>query len=104
MHRGDLLTFGILMDASHESLRNDYEVSSPELDRLVALARKGGAAGARLTGAGFGGCVVALTEDRYLDRVFSSLEGYYRNLGSTDLLPRVLFLAEPSGGAAIQPL
>jgi galactokinase len=104
MCREDLLTFGILMDASHESLRKDYEVSSPELDRLVALAREGGAAGARLTGAGFGGCVVALSDDRHLDGVFSALEDYYRDRGSTDLLPRVLFLAEPSGGATVQPL
>ena len=104
MRRSDLLTFGILMDASHESLRADYEVSSPELDRLVALAREGGAAGARLTGAGFGGCVVALTEDRHLDGVFSSLQGYYRDRDVYDHLDRVLFLAEPSGGATVSTL
>src|SRR5256712_2633214 len=47
----DLATFGQLLDASHQSLRDDYEVSRPELDRLVELAREAGAAGARLTGA-----------------------------------------------------
>ncbi|MGW8266153.1 MAG: galactokinase [Longimicrobiales bacterium] len=104
MRRGDLLTFGILMDASHESLRKDYEVSSPELDRLVELAREGGAAGARLTGAGFGGCIVALAENRHLDRVFSSLRGYYREGEHRGRLSEVLFLAEPSSGATVQSL
>lgn len=54
---------GPLLDASHASLRDDFEVSTPELDALVArLAATPGVLGARLTGAGFGGCVVALAE------------------------------------------
>jgi galactokinase len=57
----DAQTFGRLMDASHESLRHDYEVSTPELDELVARLREHPAIyGARLTGAGFGGACVAL--------------------------------------------
>ena len=53
--------FGALMNASHDSLRDDYEVSIPELDRLVdALRAAPGVLGARLTGAGFGGACVAL--------------------------------------------
>lgn len=104
MRRGDFLTFGILMDASHESLRNDYQVSSPELDRLVALAREGGAAGARLTGAGFGGCIVALAENRHLDRILASMRGYYRTKDYQGRLSDVLFLAEPSPGATVRPL
>lgn len=51
---------GELMVASHESLRDDYRVSTPELDRLVELLVDAGAYGARLTGAGFGGCVVGI--------------------------------------------
>jgi galactokinase len=50
------------LDASHESLRDDYEVSSPELDLAVAAARDAGAHGARMTGGGFGGSTIALVE------------------------------------------
>ncbi|PFG40549.1 galactokinase [Georgenia soli] len=50
------------LDASHESLRDDYEVSSPELDLAVAAARGAGAHGARMTGGGFGGSTIALVE------------------------------------------
>ena len=59
---------GALMVASHASLRDDYEVSTPTLDALVdRLVALPGVYGARLTGAGFGGCVVALTEPGALD-------------------------------------
>ena len=103
MREEDLLAFGILMDASHESLRTDYGVSSPELDRLVALARQGGAAGARLTGAGFGGCVVALTDPERLDRLLKTLEeSYYRSVTLSQPLRDVLFVARPSGGASVE--
>jgi galactokinase len=53
--------FGALMEESHASLRDDFRVSTPEVDALVADALVAGAAGARITGAGFGGCIVALT-------------------------------------------
>lgn len=56
----DLTAFGRLMTESHRSLAADYEVSTPALDRLVDAMLAAGAAGARLTGAGFGGCAVAL--------------------------------------------
>lgn len=51
---------GPLLDASHRSLKNDFEVSTAELDAVVEAARRGGAVGARLTGGGFGGCAIAL--------------------------------------------
>jgi galactokinase len=60
---GDLVTVGRLMTASHVSLRDDYEVSTPGLDAAVeALISTPGVYGARLTGAGFGGCVIALAD------------------------------------------
>jgi len=59
----DAATFGRLMDASHRSLRDDYEVSCAELDAMVEAAwRAPGVVGARMTGGGFGGCAVALVE------------------------------------------
>jgi galactokinase len=60
LRAGDAAKLGSLLLASHASLRDDYEVSTPELDLAVDLLVEHGAIGARLTGAGFGGCVVAL--------------------------------------------
>ena len=63
MHAGDAVKLGQLMNASHESLRADYEVSCAELDEISALARaQPGCVGARMSGAGFGGCGVALVK------------------------------------------
>jgi galactokinase len=63
LQAGDVAECGRLMVASHASLRDDFEVSTPRLDELVAdLSSRPGVHGARLTGAGFGGCVVALAE------------------------------------------
>jgi galactokinase len=61
LERSDVTALGPLFAASHASLRDDYEVSTPTVDALVAAALSAGAFAARLTGAGFGGCVVALT-------------------------------------------
>jgi galactokinase len=66
---GDLSVLGPLLLASHASLRDDFGVSTPELDLLVELLVDAGAAGARLTGAGFGGCVVALVQRNHADDV-----------------------------------
>jgi galactokinase len=100
--RGELATFGRLLDASHASLRDDYAVSSPELDRLVAIAREAGAAGARLTGAGFGGCVVALTDPGHVADVLSALRReYYAARGVSGPPDAYLFVAEPSDGATV---
>jgi len=105
LQRGDRLTFGLLMNSSHESLRDDYEVSSRELDLLVGLARGAGAAGARLTGAGFGGCAVVLTDPDRLDRVLAALkDGYYGERELPTPLEQVLFVAEASGGASVMEL
>ncbi len=68
LETGDLAEAGRLMSESHRSLADDFEVSTPGLDSLAAgLSGRPGVFGARLTGAGFGGCVVALTEPGALD-------------------------------------
>lgn len=93
MMQDDLPAFGALMRGSHLSLRDDYEVSSPELDRLVEVAEGAGAAGARLTGAGFGGCIVALATYRQAGEVIRALEAV-----SPLVIPAV-----PSAGASVSP-
>lgn len=76
---GDLAGFGALMVASHRSLRDDYEVSGPELDALVAIALDmPGVLGARLTGAGFGGCVVALAAAADAETAAAAIAARYR--------------------------
>jgi galactokinase len=76
---------GALMRASHESLRDLYEVSSPELDALVEIAWSvDGVVGARMTGAGFGGCAVALVEERAVDPLRAALTAQYRARSGRD--------------------
>ena len=105
LRRSDRLTFGLLMNASHESLRDDYEVSSTELDTLVELALAGGAAGARLTGAGFGGCIVALATRERTPAVLARLrEGYFLAKELPGSLEEVLFVAEAGPGASVRAL
>src|SRR5438093_9174306 len=98
----DFTAFGELLDASHQSLRDDYEVSHPELDRLVGLAREAGAAGARLTGAGFGGSIVALCRVERAPEVVAALrERFYAPRGAADGVGPHIFTAEPSAGAEV---
>lgn len=68
LQAGDLVEFGQLLNASHQSLKDDYEVTGIELDTLVANAQaQPGVLGARMTGAGFGGCAIALVKESELD-------------------------------------
>jgi galactokinase len=75
---GDLSVLGPLLLASHASLRDDFGVSTPELDTLVDVLVSSGAAGARLTGAGFGGAVVALAQRNHADDVLAKTTLRYR--------------------------
>ncbi len=75
---GDLSVLGPLLLESHASLRDDFGVSTPELDTLVDVLVASGAAGARLTGAGFGGCVVALVQRNHADDVLAKTTLRYR--------------------------
>ena len=102
MRNGDMGRFGDLMVRSHQSLRDDYEVSTAELDGMVGIALDAGAAGARLTGAGFGGCVVALCEERAVRPVMDALAGrfYAPRLGGPPGSD-AMFTARASRGAGV---
>lgn len=78
LRRGDLAALGANLDASHRSLRDDYEVSCAELDGLVDILHgTPGTVGARLTGAGFGGCVIALVRDDGLEAAVAAVKNAY---------------------------
>lgn len=78
LQRRDKQALGALMYAGHASLRNLYEVSTPELDLLVELSRKlPGCIGARLTGAGFGGCTINLVEIEHAQAFVAGLQNAY---------------------------
>jgi galactokinase len=94
----DLQTLGELMAASHNSLRDDYEVSCPELDLLVELAlATPGVYGSRMTGAGFGGCTVTLAQREAVEAMREELVPRYRE--ETGLEP-MLFATAPAAGAS----
>ncbi|HMK09302.1 MAG TPA: hypothetical protein VK449_09760, partial [Anaerolineales bacterium] len=79
LRQGDAPEVGRLMDASHASLRDDFEVSSPELDVMVSISRAQAAClGARLTGAGFGGCAVSLVRREGVDGFIVEVAASYQ--------------------------
>jgi galactokinase len=81
---GDVHRLGTLMNESHDSLRRDYEVSCTELDTMVAIARSlAGVHGARMTGGGFGGCVVALVERAAAATVVREIARKFRSATGT---------------------
>ena len=73
LDRADFAALGSLFDASHASLRDDYQISCEELDLAVAAAREAGALGARMTGGGFGGSAIALVRAAEVDRVIAAI-------------------------------
>jgi len=83
LEAGDYALFGRLMYASHESLRDDYEVSCEELDAIVDSARsREGVYGARMTGGGFGGCAIILAQLRRADEISAALQrGFKERFG-----------------------
>jgi galactokinase len=96
--RNDIAGFGKLMNRSHESLRDQYEVSCPELDWLVKRAwETDGVYGSRMTGAGFGGCTVTLIEEAAIAKYEARLEAYERIFS----FKPGLFLVRPAEGAHI---
>jgi len=102
MEQNDAETFGRVLVESHASLRDRLGVSCPELDRLVEAALESGALGARLTGAGFGGCAVVFAMKRDLPAVRERLiRSYYAGQAGFDAA-RHLIEAEPSSGVLYQ--
>jgi galactokinase len=83
LNKGDIETFGILMNQSHDSLRDDYEVTGKELDTLVEEARKiEGTLGSRMTGAGFGGCTVSIVKEDAVETFIARVgKGYTERTG-----------------------
>ncbi len=93
---GDLVDFGKLMNASHDSLRDDYEVTGLELDTMVEEGRKiKGVIGTRMTGGGFGGCTVSLVKDEAVDTFIDQVGKKYEQ--KTGLKP-VFYVAEIGDG------
>ncbi|XP_005109861.1 galactokinase [Aplysia californica] len=98
LENGDYKTFGNLMVASHNSLRDDYEVSCKELDQLVEFAmelQSEGVFGSRMTGGGFGGCTVTLLKASAVDKVIEHVAAKYSASGNK----ATFFVCPPSDGA-----
>ncbi len=99
MRQRDAVGLGRLMDASHASLRDDFEVSSPNLNVMVAAARRHAACyGARMTGAGFGGCAVALVRAGSAGDFAADVAADYQ--AETSIEPNV-YICEATDGAAV---
>jgi len=102
LRRGDLQTLGRLMYASHASLRDDYAVSCPELDHLVATAQSvDGVWGARMTGGGFGGCAIALVQRQAVDALRNAIAREYDTRFEK---PAMVYTTSATDGASTQTI
>jgi galactokinase len=97
---GDLERFGQLMNQSHRSLRDDYEVSCAELDLMVQLAQSvSGGFGARMTGGGFGGCTINLVKAENVDEFKRVVAQGYE--AATGLAPEIYVCSAAAGAGEI---
>lgn len=101
LEAGRLDRLGRFFLESHRSLKEDFEVSTPELDVLVDALAAAGAAGARLTGAGFGGCVVAVALKSQIDEIAKQAADAYQK--STGLEPAIYQVSAVDGAGPIKP-
>lgn len=102
LEAGRLDEMGTLMNASHQSLADDFECSTARLDAIVECARRGGALGARLTGAGFGGSIVALCDVASANAVIESIDrGYYAELDLGAPVQDLRAVLHASAGASV---
>jgi galactokinase len=98
LRQHDFTQFGQLMYDSHRSMRDDYEISTPELDTFVELASACGALGARLTGAGFGGCAIALMREADVEGLKSTVLQHFQQRGFKQ---PVFYVFQPAQGAEV---
>ncbi len=99
MVNNDAQAMGALMNSSHDSLRNDYEVSGPALDQIVEIAQTSpGCLGARMTGGGFAGCAVALVSAERASEFRTSVIDRYRQAIGKDA---IIWLCKPSPGGSL---
>jgi galactokinase len=94
---GDPAALGPLFDASHRSMRDDFEISTPELDLAVEIAQANGALGARMTGGGFGGSAIALVPRETVSRVQVAIDGGFAEHGFGQ--PETFTVAASDGAA-----
>jgi galactokinase len=97
LRANDHAALGDLLDASHRSMRDDFEISTPELDLAVEIARENGALGARMTGGGFGGAAIALVPVDEVSRVQVAVDGGFAEHGFGQ--PEVFTVAASDGAA-----
>ncbi|HJT56074.1 MAG TPA: galactokinase [Ktedonobacteraceae bacterium] len=98
LKRQNFTRFGQLMYESHRSMRDDYEISTPELDTFVELAAASGAVGARLTGAGFGGCAIALMKPADVEELKSRVLQHFAARGFKE---PAFYVFQPAEGAEV---
>lgn len=99
LRNGNLERLGALMTQSHASMRDDFEITVPPIDQLAAImaAPLEGQGGARMTGGGFGGCVIAIAPDHKVPRVVRAIAENYR---TPEGLPAEVFVCQPGSGAS----
>jgi galactokinase len=96
LRAGRIADLAPLLDASHASMRDDFEITVPQVDLAVEVARAAGALGARMTGGGFGGCIIALVPAGDVERVGADIA---RSFADAGFRPPMHFAALPSAGA-----
>ena len=114
LRQNDAVHLGKLMNASHQSCDRNYEISTPELNTLVSIMLESGALGARLTGAGFGGCAIALVHDEDIQIIVDNIVKLYYNTymrkehpeitENSTIDQEIIFSVKPSKGAEVKEL
>ncbi|KPC53368.1 galactokinase [Amantichitinum ursilacus] len=98
--KGDIQRMAVLMEQSHNSMRDDFEITVPLIDQLVEIVKAavGEQGGVRMTGGGFGGCVVALLPHALVDTAVAAVEAHYRNAAGEKA---ITYVCHPSAGAGV---